>query len=338
MKRLSFLTRLFLALLIPTSIFLSACKKDDDDPKTITQTVVDNPDFSYLEAAVVRAGLASTLSGTGPFTVFAPTNAAFRALGFDSEAEVTAADPALLKSILEYHVVSGRVLSTQLTTGAVATVSTEAARTNKDIFISTTGGVTINPSNPNFASSTALTNLGLPLGTTGNIKVTTADLLASNGVIHVVDKVILPPPTVEVMARAFAAQSTPEFSQLVNALVNTTLAPNGPLNGTANSPFTVFAPTNAAFEAISATIAGLTNDQVSNVLRYHVLAASKVYSTTLPAVGTEITMFNGGKIKTATGPALDPTGSANNVNLGPNGLNVVCSNGVIHVIGTVLLP
>lgn len=333
-------------------ILLAACNSSSDSPapqaaRTITQLVIDDPNLSYLEAAVIRAGAVEDIAGllssstANGFTVFAPTNQAFQQLGFNSEAAVSAADAAVLRDILRYHVLAARVSAAQVVTGAQGT-----ALAGRDIFLRKDGAnVFINPANPNFtaASVSSLTNAQnqplLPLGTTGNIQVTTADVQASNGVVHVVNRVLLPPPTVETMARAYAAQTAPntQFSQLVASLVRpgVALAPNGPLNGT--GPFTVFAPTDAAFGGLAGTTIGSNDAQLSTVLRYHVYSG-KVYSNQLSA--GNITMLAGGVlgIITSPSPQLDPNGSVNNVSLGNLPLDVVCSNGVIHVINTVLLP
>jgi len=137
-----------------------------EEPGTIVDIGIANPDFSTLVAAVTAAGLVETLSGEGPFTLFAPTNEAFAAL----PAEVT--DPLLLPenvdqlvNILKYHVVAGSVLSSSLESGDVETLNGDS--------------VTIEVSDSGVAVNDAT--------------VTTADVIASNGVIHVIDKVLLPP-------------------------------------------------------------------------------------------------------------------------------------------------
>jgi uncharacterized surface protein with fasciclin (FAS1) repeats len=134
--------------------------------KTIVQIASTNGSFNTLTAALEAAGLVDTLSGKGPFTVFAPTDAAFAALPKGTvETLLKPENKDKLIKVLTYHVVPGQVLSTSLKAGKVKTVegSDVAVRIGKS-------GVNIN-----------------------NAKVTTADIKASNGVIHVIDKVILPP-------------------------------------------------------------------------------------------------------------------------------------------------
>jgi uncharacterized surface protein with fasciclin (FAS1) repeats len=130
----------------------------------IVDTAVANGSFTTLVAAVQAAGLVDTLKGEGPFTVFAPTDEAFAALP-EGTVEGLLADPEALAAILTYHVVAGKVMSTDLSDGMTATTVNGA-----DITIGTEGGVTVNGAN-----------------------VVTADVEASNGVIHVIDTVIMPP-------------------------------------------------------------------------------------------------------------------------------------------------
>jgi uncharacterized surface protein with fasciclin (FAS1) repeats len=135
------------------------------EPGTIVEVASGNEDFSTLVAAVQAAGLVETLSGDGPFTVFAPTDEAFAALPAGVlDALLLPENEAVLTQILTYHVVPGEVTSDQIAAGEVATVE------GQPVTIATEGGVTVN-------------------GAT----VTTADVDASNGVIHVIDAVLVPP-------------------------------------------------------------------------------------------------------------------------------------------------
>jgi uncharacterized surface protein with fasciclin (FAS1) repeats len=168
---------------------LGACGSDDDATEDTAAEVTEdtmadetmaeagdivavasgNPDFSTLVAAIQAAGLVETLQGDGPFTVFAPTNAAFEALPAGLlEKLLLPENVAALTAILTYHVVAGQVMSTDVTAGEVATVE------GSTIAITTDGGVKVNGAN-----------------------VVAVDVAASNGVIHVIDAVIVP-PTVDV--------------------------------------------------------------------------------------------------------------------------------------------
>lgn len=147
-----------------TNYTLFDVKSDDTESSTVVEIAVSNPDFSILVEAVTKADLAGALSAEGPFTVFAPTNAAFNKLfsqlGVSGIKDLTAEQ---LTPILTYHVVAGKVMSTDLSNTSVATLN------GKKIKIDLTDGVKINESN-----------------------VTSADIKGKNGVIHVIDTVLIP--------------------------------------------------------------------------------------------------------------------------------------------------
>jgi len=155
------LRRTFIATAAAMS--LSTAAFADGHSMDIVDTAVANGSFTTLVAAVEAAGLVDTLKGEGPFTVFAPTDDAFAALP-EGTVEALLADPEALAGILTYHVVAGKVMSTDLSDGMTA-----ATVNGQDITIGTEGGVTVNDAN-----------------------VVAADVEASNGVIHVIDAVILP--------------------------------------------------------------------------------------------------------------------------------------------------
>jgi len=132
--------------------------------QTIAGIAAGNPDFSTLVTAVTAAGLVETLSGPGPFTVFAPTNAAFAALPAGTVEGLLADIPALT-NVLTYHVVPGAVMAADLTEGMTA-----ATVQGANVTFTLDGGAKIN-----------------------GVNIVTTDIVASNGVIHVIDAVILPP-------------------------------------------------------------------------------------------------------------------------------------------------
>ena len=169
------------AVAIAAALTIAACGSDDEASEdtvaedTVAEEVVadgdivavasGNPDFSTLVAALSAAGLVETLQGEGPFTVFAPTDAAFAALPEGLlEKLLMPENIAALTAILTYHVVPGMVMSTDVTAGDVATVE------GSTIAITTDMGVMVNGAN-----------------------VVAVDVAASNGVIHVIDAVIVPP-------------------------------------------------------------------------------------------------------------------------------------------------
>jgi uncharacterized surface protein with fasciclin (FAS1) repeats len=290
----------------------TSCDKDDDDnaAKTITQTVIDGADFTLLEAAVVRAGLADALAA-GSLTVFAPTDAAFKAAGFADVAAINATPVATLSAVLQYHVIGSKV-----TSSAIATADNQATKmlSNVDAYITKNAtGVSIN-----------------------GAKVTQADLNASNGVIHVIDAVLFP-PSVNVVGLASANAN---LTYLVAAVTRAGSGVVGAL--TAAGPITVFAPTNAAFQAAGfptiASIQAADPATLANILTYHVVAA-RAFSTNLTN-GAELTTAQGGKVKvTISGNAVSVLGKGNGTNASNVTIaNLVATNGVVHVIDRVLLP
>ena len=304
MKRvLGLVLCLFLLLMAPVSA----------EEQDIVDIAVGNEDFSILVEALTEANLVTTLQGEGPFTVFAPTNAAFAALlddlGVTKEQLLARED---LADILLYHVVAGKVMSTDLEDGLTP---------------ATVNGATITVS---IEGETVMIN---------ESTVTTANVEASNGVIHIIDKVLLP-PTEEVEEEAefdfvtvvdIALSDDDNFSILVAALTKADLV--GVLQG--EGPFTVFAPTNAAFaallEALDITAEQLLDQpDLDKILLYHVVSG-RVLSTDLSEVMTPETL-NGETITIS----LDGGVFINDSEVVIADLQAV--NGVVHVIDAVLVP
>lgn len=313
---------------ILTLAFIPMVSCSDDDTETtpqedsIAEIASANANLSVLVDALDRAGLTATLDGSGSFTVFAPTNQAFTAFldqkGFEDLDDVPV---PLLKEILLNHVVSGTATSSSLSTGYVKTMAKGSASSTNTLsmFINTASGVVINGGASN-----------------GGATVTTADVMASNGVVHIVNSVIdLPTVTSHAIAN-------PEFSTLVQALTRED-QPDfaGILAGTEASPFTVFAPTNAAFGSLltELDITGLGQVEqavLENTLKYHVVAGQNVLAASLMD-NMEVTTFQGGTftINLEGGASItDANGRVSTI----TATDVQASNGVVHVINKVLLP
>ena len=302
------------------SIFMVSCKDDApqvETPKSIYELTALSPDLSNLRLALDKAGLSGTLNNPGTFTVFAPSNAAFaQFLTENGFASLNDVPNAVLKEILLNHVLGAKVLAADVKTGYVSTLAKGGASTTRNIsmYIDTTSGVKIN----------------------GISKVTKTDIVATNGVIHLVDKVIGLPTIVT------HAAANPNFTSLVAALTRPDM-PNfvGILGGTASSPFTVFAPTNAAFTSLLAEVnlpnlAAIPQSTLENALKYHVVAGANVASSDL-VNNMVVTTFQGGTFKiTLTGGAkiTDANNRVSNI----IATDVQCSNGIIHVLDKVLLP
>jgi uncharacterized surface protein with fasciclin (FAS1) repeats len=311
----SIFSLLFLASI---ALAITACKDDDVDvvdTKNIVELAQSTPDLSILVEAVIHADLVSVLSGTDKYTVFAPTNAAFTsllsALGVSKIQDV---DKNIVKSILLYHVVAGDVKSTALTTGYVKTAATFGTTTsNLSLYVSTTSGVRLN----------------------GEATVTTADVAAENGTVHIIDKVLTLPTVV------VHALSNPNFSTLVLALTRPDLGVDYVTLLSGTGPFTVFAPTNAAFAALLTELGASSLDAIpaatlNAVLQYHVVAGANVLSSQLTE-GQQVTTYQTGKftIGLAGGASItDAKGRKSNIVV----VDVQGTNGVVHAIDKVILP
>jgi uncharacterized surface protein with fasciclin (FAS1) repeats len=322
------MTRWLKSMLVASSVaFLAACGGGDGDSDTetvpnIVEIAQSDANFSTLVAAVVKADLAGTLSGDAQLTVFAPTNAAFDAVAAaiglaDGPALVEALPADALAKILTYHVVAGDNPSTALTAGTLSTLY-EFEGSAATLDLSLTGGV-------------ILTDALLTTAT-----VTTADIDASNGVVHVIDKVLVPPGVLNLVQMA---QLNPVFSTLVTAVVEADLAAT--LSGT--GPFTVFAPTNEAFAAALVEL-GLTAEQLlaspdlAAILTYHVVGGDVRAADVAALVSggpADVTTVQGGTFRVGTDLVITD-GRSRTATLAAT--DVVASNGVIHVIDAVLLP
>ncbi|OWW22791.1 fasciclin domain-containing protein, partial [Noviherbaspirillum denitrificans] len=247
--------------------------------------------------------------------VFAPTDAAFTqlatSLGFASATAMVAALPAAtLKSILTYHVLPAVRQASDLRAAPQSNQATLYAFDGKpaDLAVNTS------------QSSVTITDAAL---TTANV--TAPDVAASNGVIHAIDKVLVPPGVLNIVQMA---QVNPQLSSLVSAVVSANL--QGTLSG--SGPFTVFAPTNTAF---SAAPSGLSSQQLAKVLTYHVLG-SQVLASQIPFGAPMTTLASQTiAINAGTPPTISDT-TATPARI--TATDVRASNGVIHVIDKVLIP
>ena len=291
----------------------TSCSDDEDTvavKKTIVDVVVSDANFSLLEAAVLHAGVAEALKSP-TITVFAPTDAAFKAAGFANEAAIKAADKTVIANILTYHVVTSLVPAS-----AIATKDNEAVKTlnGANVFVTkNAAGVYVNGS-----------------------KVTTADVKAENGaIIHIIDAVLIS-ETKNIVA---LAQSNPNLSYLVAAVLRANEGTTKVVDILSSAgPFTAFAPTNDAFKAAGfateAAIKAANPETLATILTYHVVGA-RVYAANL--VSGDVTTAQGGKVSINASSA---TVKGKN-NAAPSkiiAVNIPASNGVVHLIDSVLLP
>jgi len=312
-----------------TAVSLSGCGGGDDDTTTtgnatttgattgvtttaatstaapgdqnIVELALANEDLTTLVAAVKAGELVDTLEGEGPFTVFAPTNAAFDHLPNGTvDTLLKPENIADLQDLLKYHVVSGAVTSSELKDGQ--TSATVEGKHNLTFTIEKEVKV-------NFAV------------------VTNADVMASNGVVHLIDSVLLPYDNI--VEKASATDSLSTLVSAVSAVDDVAQALQGP------GPFTVLAPTNEAFAALPAgTVDNLlkpeNKDELTNILTYHVLQSFTLSKdlndgdTPVTLQGKPVTVTIGEKVKfnDATVTQAD----------------VLAMNGVVHIIDGVLMP
>ena len=294
------LSTALIALLLLTAIPLSVTA---DETKDIPTNASETGIHDSLVAALTQAGLVETLSGDGPFTVFAPTDQAFTDAGIDLASFDNDEANATLVDILTYHVLNGAVDSASVTDG----LSVEALNGDNLDFAVVNGTVLVN-----------------------DATVITADVVSSNGVIHVIDKVLLPPAD-ELEDIPTVASSTGVHGVLVDAVIQAGLLAT--LSG--EGPYTIFAPTDQAFTDAGISLSDFDGEEgaaaLANVLAYHVTTGS-VLSGDL-SDGQMVTMLNQQQVRigvTSAGVLINDA----TVTLA----DVAASNGVIHVIDKVLLP
>ncbi len=326
-----FISKFLLPAVFATALVsLISCKKDDEVLPTIASIAVTNADFSTLEDAAVQGGVAVVLSNPNPgdpsgdYTVFAPNNAAFARLGLNSGADLAVLQDAFLTSTLLYHVSNGNLAGSSITNAGTSSSALGPVRR----FITRGSDQYINGS-----------------------RILATDVSASNGTVHVIDKVLLA-TGVDIVQSALALQSAqvfiaPELSFLVEAVLYAELA--GALTASPGSPsFTVFAPTDAAFKQLGvdlgvslivpSDIRQLPKEVVTAVLLNHVVADGGKFTSEMnggmvaPLGGTALTMG------AFTNGTLTVQGKSNTMPANMVIPDVLTTNGVVHVIDRVLLP
>ncbi|MEG0851087.1 MAG: fasciclin domain-containing protein [Flavobacterium sp.] len=317
MKTTNPLKKVAIALTSVSMLVLgTACTNDDNavmkpEQQTITTVVNENTNFSLLKTAVVRAGLGETLNGSGPFTVFAPDNKAFEASGL-TEQSINSMPAEDLKQVLLYHTIASRIAAANVPEGPNAEVNTVSGK--KIYLTKDSRGVFVN-----------------------GWKVKSADIAVSNGVIHSIERVLMPAMGTIVQT----AQGTDNLTFLVAAVLR---ASEGATNVasvlSSEGNMTVVAPTNQAFiNAGFPTITSIQNadpDTLADILTYHVLA-TRTFSSDLRD-GANLQTLNGDSITVGLGSQATVKGNENNSPSTISSMNILATNGVIHLIDAVLLP
>ena len=350
LKQMLFASILFLAL--------QACTKgDDNSPNTdddvttdddgtgtdddgmgntvnLVEFVSENSDLSLLEAAVVQADLTTTLSGDGPFTLFAPTDLAFQSLldelG-DSFAAIADFDEAeeleLLSDILKYHVVNGNIFSTDLNPGSVSTLLE-----GETIEVIADGNSFV------LGDATEL-----------NADLIDVDNAVTNGVVHLIDKVLLTQDILNTVAQLLAPDlvqvvtDRAELNLLEEAVVKAGLV--NTLSG--EGPYTLFAPTDSAIQDLFDLLGDQFNSfddfdeaieilLLKQIIEYH-LVNQNLFSNDLNA-GTLETLASGETIEIIASGDTFVIGDASDTDANILTENVAASNGVVHIIDKILVP
>jgi uncharacterized surface protein with fasciclin (FAS1) repeats len=271
-----------------------------DTPNDIPRTAQCTGIHDSLVAGVIQAELLETLQGTGPFTLFAPTDQAFADAGIDLASLDTPEGKAALTDILLYHVVAGQIPSS-----AVTECLTVDAVNGNPVAFTVGDSVMIN-----------------------DATVTLADVNTSNGVIHVIDKVLTPTTTPNDVPRT--AQCTGIHDSLVAGVIQAGLLET--LQGP--GPFTVFAPTDQAFTDAGIDLAALDTPEgqatLSDILLYHVVAGEVPAANVTDCMSA--TAVNGNPLSFTVGSSVMVNGAT------VTATDVATSNGIIHVIDKVLSP
>lgn len=307
------------------AVSVSCTKSDGEDttsavdnaPSTIASQVSKNSSFSTLNVALVKSNLTTTLEGTGPFTVFAPTDDAFAASGIDATL-LNSLTSDQVKTILLYHTVSSKIMSMDVPAGPNVKVVSAGG---DSIFVTKNStGVFVN-----------------------GIKVKTPDITASNGVIHTISNVLMPPSGNIVQI----ASADTSFSFLVAAVVKASSGSNNVASLLSSGIFTIFAPTNNAFRAAgfksAEEVSAVDADVLSKILKYHVVEGRIFTSdfTSSNSSNNSIQPFTLSDSRITI--TISSNGTPNikgNLNLTSANLlrsNIMARNGIIHIVDQVLL-
>ncbi|MCB0490466.1 MAG: fasciclin domain-containing protein [Cyclobacteriaceae bacterium] len=304
-------------------LFVFSGCSDDDEPaptKTIYELVSEDTNLSILKSQLDVGGFDATLNAAGTYTLFAPSNAAMntllQTLGLTDFSSIS---PGVVASVLSYHVLASQKLSGDLTAGDFATNQGESLT----IAVTSTGEKKIES------------------GATTDANITTADLKATNGVIHVVDAVLVPPTIGALIIQTLGTVAQPvllssSFTTLSAAIQKADAGKPaeqtivGALVGL--DDVTIFAPVNDVFAAASITVATYSAAEWDAIIRGHIVPASLATLS-----NGDVTTVNGKTITVATGTPNTVKGAGNSTPVAIVAAGVPANNGVLYPIGGVLL-
>lgn len=291
-------------------LFFTACDKEDS-PEAATENldakITANPDLSLFQAALEKTRLTTFTEGGGPFTLWAPNNAAFNAIGVNTAADLNKLDSNLLVQTLTYHIQTGNRSFVEIPFGPNANMGTQ-------------GGLTQYASRKQGGSAYI-----------NGAQVIEADIRATNGYMHIINAVLLPPllTTPQVLA------ANPNYARFSQAIAKTAVT-------VTTNPMTVFAVPNAVMVAAgydSTTIANVTGASLTtltNIVKYHVIP-KRIFSPDFVA-GTLATSLAGASVTISTTGGLTVKGKNNPAafTITPN--NIISTTGVVQSINGLLLP
>jgi uncharacterized surface protein with fasciclin (FAS1) repeats len=294
-------------LLLSLVILFAQCQQDEPQPKAISDVVQDDPDLTFFRAALDQAGYKDALK-TGSLTVFAPSDAAFKAAGISSIAAIVALPADQVRTLLNYHILPTKNNTENLTDGN--NVSVQMFSGDTSYITKTALGVSIN-----------------------GVKVIKADNEASNGVIHVVERILTP-------ARKNMQQLIQENTDLSLFFMAYNKVKNTKTDLATLTGYTVFVPNNKAMETLgfNQSFIEKTNPAIlSNVVLYH-LAKGRYFTTNITT--GNIQMLDGRNVAFTNANGVVTMKGANNGNIASNILtpNVLSTNGLVHIIDRVLVP
>jgi uncharacterized surface protein with fasciclin (FAS1) repeats len=317
--------------LVVISFLAFSCEKEENKnlPSTSIAKIIEvTPEFSSLKEALDITGLTSTFEGSGDFTVFVPTNEAFAAiLGGLTVEEYHAAYPCSLEKILKYHVLGSRVMSNGLTDGQMATTLL-----GEDVKITLEANAYYPEIDPDLG---AVEEKSIFINES---RVFTRDVNCSNGIIHVIDAVLQPKTVIDI------ASANPDLSTLVTALERTGLTAE-----LKKGCFTIFAPTNAAFDTFFASLGtGIDVNNVDvnvlkNVLLNHTLSSiiksndiQTGYVSTLSPINLSANAPKISMYIQKNGSTVTINGGAENSGATVTTADIEANNGVIHLVSNVI--